>query len=627
VNLGVRAKFLIVTVLIVVAVDLAAGVYLQWKLRAAQVQRIEGELSRHARTTRELLDFGLSRGAIVWQPAAVDPIADQLGTSMEARVTIISAGGEVLGDSSLTLPEIAAIENHGDRPEVLAAGANTCGLAQRHSTTLGTDMLYCAMKFAHPGAEAPAYIRIATPLETLDDSFARVRLILVFGGLLSLALAVGAGLVASRVMYGKVRELMEAARAMAEGDKELRLPVVGSDEFGGLAGSLNRVSEELERTVRELARERDLFEAVIHSMDEAVLALDKDRRIIAVNPSACELLSVTTEVVGRPLLEAVRIPELSEALDHALRGESRSIDIQLEGSGSRRNMMVRATPRGESGGAVLVMHDVTEIRRLETVRRDFVANVSHELRTPVSIIQANTETLLSGALDEPAAARRFLEAVRRNAERLGQLISDLLDISRIEAGKYEIAMQPISMASLARSVSKSVSESCRRRAVTLEIDVDPELRIYGDPGALEQVLVNLVENAVKYGPEGGVVELGAVEQGAAVRIEVRDEGPGVAPAHRRRVFERFYRVDPGRSRHMGGTGLGLAIVKNLTEAMGGDVGVDPREPQGSCFWVRIGKVTREGGRRPSDGAKTGAQAAQTPEAGDSEGSGAGQAAS
>jgi two-component system phosphate regulon sensor histidine kinase PhoR len=592
-HFGVRAKFLIVTILIVVAVDLAAGVYLQWKLRTAEEQRIEAELARHARTAADLLSHGLARGSIAWAPDSVDPIADQLGVSMEARVTIIAADGAVLGDSMVPLAELENVENHRQRPEVMSAQLGSCGLSRRHSMTVGSDMLYCAIVFEPPGVGESAFLRVATPLALLDQSLARLRLSLVFGGLLSLSLALGVGAVVSRAMYGKVRELMEAARAMAEGDKELRLPVVGTDEFGGIAGSFNRVSEELERTVRELARERDLFETVIHSMDEAVLAVDKQRRIIAVNRSATELLGISMAARGDLLLEAVRIPALSELLDHALRGESRTVDIQLESSGSVRQLMVRETPQGESGGAVLVMHDATEIRRLETVRRDFVANVSHELRTPVSIIQANTETLLLGAIDEPAQARRFLDAIRRNAERLGQLISDLLDISRIEAGKYAIEMRPLSMASVARSVSKSVSESCRRRGVVLEISVDPQLRVRADAGALEQVLVNLVENAVKYGPEGGTVELAAVEQGAAVRIEVRDEGPGIAVAHRRRVFERFYRVDPGRSRNMGGTGLGLAIVKNLTEAMGGDVGVDLREPQGSCFWVRLGKVTDE----------------------------------
>jgi two-component system phosphate regulon sensor histidine kinase PhoR len=590
-NLGVRAKFLIVTILIVVAVDLAAGVYLQWKLRTAEEQRIEAELARHARTAADLLNHGLARGSIDWSPNSIDPIIDQIGESMEARVTVIAADGAVLGDSMLSLDELTHLENHRQRPEIMSAQLGTCGLARRHSTTVGSDMLYCAIVFEPPRVAEPAFIRVATPLALLDQALARLRLSLVFGGLLSLTLALGVGVVVSRAMYGRVRELMEVARAMAEGNKELRLPITGTDEFGGLAGSFNRVSEELEVTVRELARERDLFETVIYSMDEAVLAIDKQRRIVTVNRSATELLGISAAARGQLLLEAVRIPALSELLDAALRGESRTADIQLESEGSVRQLMVRATPQDESGGAVLVMHDATEIRRLETVRRDFVANVSHELRTPVSIIQANTETLLLGAIDEPAQARRFLDAIRRNAERLGQLISDLLDISRIEAGKYAIEMRPLSMASVARSVSKSVSESCRRRGVLLEIRVDPNLRVRADAGALEQVLVNLVENAVKYGPEGGTVELAAVEQGAAVRIEVRDEGPGIAPTHRRRVFERFYRVDPGRSRNMGGTGLGLAIVKNLTEVMGGDVGVDPREPQGSCFWVRLGKVT------------------------------------
>ncbi|MCA9700967.1 MAG: PAS domain-containing protein, partial [Myxococcales bacterium] len=489
--------------MIVVAVDFAAGLYLQWKLRADQEHRIEGELSRHARTASELLETA----APSWEPASIDPLADRLGKAMDARVTIIAAGGDVVGDSRLSVAEIAALENHGDRPEVRNAGADSCGLSRRHSETLDTDMLYCAMALE----DGAGYVRVATPLQAVDESVARLRVILVAAGLLAVALAIGVGLLVSRLMYGKVRALMESARAMAEGDKERRLPVTG-DEFGGLAGSLNRVSAELERTVKELATERDLFEAVLQSMDEAVLAVDAERRIIAVNRSARELLDIAPGAEGRILLEVVRIPQLSEALDTALRGESASIDVELQ-TGGVRQLMVRATPRGEGSGAVLVMHDVSEIRRLETIRRDFVANVSHELRTPVSIIQANTETLLAGALDEPAQARRFLDAVRRNAERLGQLISDLLDISRIEAGKYEIQMRPVSLASVARSVSKAVSEACRRRSVILEVDVDPELRVRADLGALEQVLVNLVENAVKYGPEGGVVELSASGQG------------------------------------------------------------------------------------------------------------------
>ena len=596
ISLGVRGKFLLITVLIVVAVNLAVGVYLQWQLRAAQTQGVEDELSRYAGTARDFFAYGLEQGTLTLTPETIDPITDQLSESIHARVTFIGADGRVLGDSSLTQAELEVVDDHRDRPEVRSASFDSCGLARRRSDTLGTDMLYCAIALEVPGpvdASTVAYVRVATPLEVLNDSFTRVRLILVFGGLLSLALAVGVGFVASRGMYSKIRELVVATQAMAEGDSQQRLPVVGGDEFGGIAGSLNRVSEELARTVKQLARERDLFEAVINSMADAVIATDRKRRIIAINPSGRALLSIKGEVHGRLLLEVVRIPQLSEGLDHALRGESLSIDVDLDLSGQRRHLLMHATPQGKSGGAVLVMHDITEIRRLETVRRDFVANVSHELRTPVSVIQANTETLLLGALDDPEAAKRFLDAVRRNAERLGQLISDLLDISRIEAGKYEIEMCSLNLDTVTQAVARSVGESCRRREVRFEFDIPPKLRVYGDDSALQQVLVNLVENAVKYGPEGGLVRLVAFEQGAAVRLEVRDEGPGIAPDHRGRVFERFYRVDPGRSRHMGGTGLGLAIVKNLAEAMGAQVGVEPREPTGSCFWVLMGRVSAD----------------------------------
>lgn len=584
-QLGVRAKFFIVTVLIVVAVDFAAGVYLQVKLKADHEARIEDELSRHARASREFL------GPLdePWAPELIDPWADRLGAAMDTRVTIIDAEGLVLGDSNLEVRELAGLENHADRPEVRSAQPDRCGLSTRYSETLNTEMLYCAVVLEGERG----YVRVATPLRDLDETFQRLRLVLVFAGLLAVALAIGAGSVASRLMYGRLRALMEAAQAVAEGDQSREIPVTSSDEFGGLAGSLSRVSKELERTVKELTSERDLFEAVLQSMEEAVLAVDADRCVVAVNRSARDLLSINGKVQGRLLLEVVRIPQLSDAVDTALRGESRSIDVNLETRSGLHHLLVRATPRGEGSGAVLVIHDVTEVRRLETVRRDFVANVSHELRTPVSIIQANTETLLAGALDEPAQARRFLDAVRRNAERLGQLISDLLDISRIEAGKYAIEMRPLSVASVARSVNKAVAEACRRRGVVLEVDIEPELQIRADAGALEQVLINLVENAVKYGPEGGLVELAAREDGAAVRIEVRDEGPGIAPDHRKRVFERFYRVDPGRSRHMGGTGLGLAIVKNLTDVMGGDVGVTPREPTGSIFWLSLGRATED----------------------------------
>lgn len=571
VQLSIRAKFLIVTVLIVVGVDLAAGSYLQWRLRGEHNARIEAELSAHARTVAILLEAEPR----AWTVETIDPWADQLGGAMDARVTIIDPAGVVVGDSEVLTEQVRTLDNHGRRPEILAAGSDTCGLSRRHSDTLKTDMLYCAMVLD----DGLGFVRVAMPLRTVDDAIRRLRVAVALAGLIAVLLATIIALVASRVVSETVEALMEAAQAVADED--------GPSETTSLAGSITRVSRKLERTVAELAAERNLFETVLQSMQEAVLAVDDQRRIVVINRAAQDLLGISKNVRGRPLLEVVRIPQLSDAVDASLAGESSKLRVQLSVGTSVLSLMVRSTPRKEAGGAVVVIHDVTEIRRLETVRRDFVANVSHELRTPVSVIAANTETLLLGALNEPEAAERFLSAIHRNATRLDRLISDLLDISRIEAGKYALEIRPLALGEVIDVVERAVLESCEQRGATLESSCDPDLLVRADPHALEQILVNLIVNAVKYGPEGGTVELATAIHEGHVRIEVRDRGPGIAPDHRSRVFERFYRVDPGRSRHMGGTGLGLAIVKNLTEAMGGEVGVDPREPVGSVFWVQL----------------------------------------
>ena len=242
---------------------------------------------------------------------------------------------------------------------------------------------------------------------------------------------------------------------------------------------------------------------------------------------------------------------------------------------------------------VIVMHDVTELRRLETVRKDFIANVSHELRTPVAVIQANAETLVAGALRDPERARSFLDAISRHAERLGRLVSDLLDISRIEAGKYPLVIEPVDLRVLVDGTIAALGLQAGEKGIALVSRLPGELWVAGDDKALEQVLFNLVSNAIKYTPSGGHVEVDAVvieregDEAMRLRVEVRDDGPGIDPRHHRRVFERFYRVDPGRARDMGGTGLGLAIVKHLVEAMGGQVGVDARRPHGSIFWFTV----------------------------------------
>lgn len=409
---------------------------------------------------------------------------------------------------------------------------------------------------------------------------ARVWGLLVVGAIASVAFAAFALVLARRSMSDALRGLVASAQGSRTGlSAALRL---GDDtEIAGIAGSFNRMAEELDLAMHSLAAERNRFEAVLETMAPAVIALDADGRIITANRSARRLLGLPDPVDGQRLLELIRIPALHELLQRAAADGSASAELELPST--KRLVQARVSGLGE-GGTVLVADDVSEIRRLERIRRDFVANVSHELRTPISVIRANAETLLEGVLDSPEEARPFVEALYRHSDRITRLINELLDISRMEAGKHALAPEPIELAELAGDVIAGLENDASAKRIELRSTVAPGLWALLDAKAAEQVLFNYVDNAIKYTPPGGHVEVAVAERGDLLRIEVRDDGPGIDPQHRTRIFERFYRVDPGRSREMGGTGLGLSIVKHLVETMGSQLGVDPRSPHGSVFW-------------------------------------------
>ncbi len=334
-----------------------------------------------------------------------------------------------------------------------------------------------------------------------------------------------------------------------------------------------------------VAAEAEHLRSILLDMSVAVVVVDGDGRVTLANPAAVRLLGLEVPPLGRPLTEAVASPALAE-LAHGPTEAGRSREFTID-TAPPRQVLGRSTPLSGSSGVVIAMQDVTERRRLETIRQDFVANVSHELRTPVSVIRANAETLQAGALNDPARARGFVEAILRNAERLTRLVADLLDLSRIEAGKYPLAIKPVGLREISGRAVEAIEQVARERQIAIANDVPVGVTVAADAKALEQVLLNLVDNAVKYTPEGGHVLVRALSAGTMLRVEVVDDGPGIAPELHGRVFERFYRVDPGRSREKGGTGLGLAIVKHLVDAMGGEVGLDPAAPHGSCFWLTL----------------------------------------
>ncbi len=578
-RVGIRLKLFSLSLLLILLVIAVSGGIVQVRLTSWLDQRLESELLVQAR---------LAAGIVSRLPGPLDVIradstADALAELVAARVTLILADGTIIGDSDLDLAGVRAIENHRDRPEIRQAQETGIGVSRRYSATIGTRMLYIAVPLQRP--DRPGTVRLALPLTEVLLLRHRLRDFLLLAGLIGVGLAILLSGMAAELVSRTLRRVAETSEAIVRGGTRRRIAAYTSDEIGGLAGSVNEIADRLEQTVETLARERNRFEAVLESMSEAVLALDPGLHVTLVNAGALKLLGLVEVPIGRSLVETIRAPAVQELVGRALAGEPGSGEFEV-GADRPVRVLARATPLRITGGVVLVLHDVTELRRLERIRRDFVANVSHELRTPVSIIRANAETLIDDASDDPVRSRRFLDAILRNAERLSGLVADLLDISKIEAGEYRPRPAPITVGTAVRRAAGSVGPAAESRQQSIRVIMEGEPVALADAQALDQVLLNLLENAVRYAPPGSHIEI-RVESGSILRIEVADDGPGIEPRHRERLFERFYRVDEGRSRERGGTGLGLSIVKHLTEAMGGRVGYLPASPHGSIFWITL----------------------------------------
>ncbi len=573
-HLGVRGRLFLVSFLLVLAAGTVTGVYLEGQLRGWLNLRMQRELLDHATVARGAIESVGGPGTV----AALDPLVKRLGRGLSVRLTVVAVDGEVLGDSWVPAARVAGLERHDGRPEMRAAAKLGQGIARRHSATLDRDMLYVALPFE--GDATSGFVRVATATEEVDQVVTRLRWMLFFAALVGLFVAVVMSFTASHLLSRGLRDLLVRARAMVGG--AATVDGTPRDEIAGIAHSLTHLGGALEGVVGTLAQERDRFEGILEAMADAVVAMDARRHVTLINRAGLTLLGLDARPTDGPLLEALA-PALREALAPALAGDAGSRDIDLPD----RQLQARVTPQRQGGGVVLVLHDVTRLRRLETLRRDFVANVSHELRTPVSVISLNAETLLDGGWKDEKRAPQFLAALQRNAQRLSALVTDLLDISRIESGNFEVHPETVAVFAVARVALDAVEKLGADRGTRVELDVPPDLAARADRQALEHVLINLLENAVKYTPETGHVHLVAHADGGEVVIEVRDDGPGIPPEHRDRIFERFYRVDRGRAKHMGGTGLGLSIVKHLVASMKGTVAVEPNTPRGTVFRVRL----------------------------------------
>jgi two-component system phosphate regulon sensor histidine kinase PhoR len=492
--------------------------------------------------------------------AALDSLVHQLGRTTGRRLTVIDTTGLVIADSDFPHDQLATLENHAARPEFRAALRGATGTDLRHSVSTGRWELKVAMPIAG-GA-----VRVSTPLPQVDAVVRHAQGAVLLGGFLALAVGAVLALGFARSVARPLLRLRDAAQAFAHG-AEPSIDARGRDEVGDLARALRTLQETLSRRMAELERERSEMTALIASMVEGVIALDAAGAVTALNPAARILLKLAPDAAPPAALELFRQRPAHDVVERALRGdESAGLEVELDG----RTALLSSHPL-PAGGAVLVLHDITGLKRLEAVRRDFVANVSHELKTPLTVIRGYAETL--AAEDAPAEVRRgFLEKVLANARRMQQLVDDLLDLSRIESGAWSPQPERIALAPLVEEVWATLKPRADAQRLTFQADVAPDAAtVYADPRGAREILLNVLDNGVRYTSTGGRLAVRSTRSPDGLLIEISDTGIGIPSEHLPRIFERFYRVEAARSREVGGTGLGLAIVKHLVEAHGGRV--------------------------------------------------------
>jgi two-component system phosphate regulon sensor histidine kinase PhoR len=574
----IALKLTLTLVAFVAISTLVAGLYLSRGLEHVAVESVEARLGTAIRVLHDEARATLGVNA---QAGAAQAFAERVARPAVARVTLIAPDGRVIADSERTPEGVASMENHAGRPEVRAALAGGLGRDVRRSATLGAPLIYVADPVTSAG-RIVAVLRLAAPVEAATPAYESLRAVMLTGGAIALVVALAIGLLVAGRVTRPVVEMQDVARQMSEGNFEVRASVRSPDEIGALGRSLNVMAGRLREKIGDLEREQAKSTAVLDAMVEGVIATDAHDHIILINERARVLFGLGRAPADRlPLLEVIRNVDLHDVLGEsrvAADGTVLTREVKVS-EPSERVLQVHAVPlrfTGEVRGVVMVLHDITELRRLEQVRTEFVANVSHEIRTPLTAIHGYLETLLDGALEEPENARKFLEIVFRHTERLGRLTDDLTDLSNIELGRISLRLEPTSVPEVAGSVLAIIAPRAGAGQVTVEARLPPDLpKVVVDRDRLAQILINLVDNAVKYTPKGGRVWLEArVREPGVVEVAVCDSGAGIPKADLPRLTERFYRVDRARSRELGGTGLGLAIVKHLVLAHGGELNID-----------------------------------------------------
>jgi two-component system, OmpR family, phosphate regulon sensor histidine kinase PhoR len=580
VSFGFRTKIFASALAVAAAALTIATIIIAWELRRDERATIEQRLTDQARLIAELL------AQLPPVPdTTLDDEADRLATSIDSRVTLVAADGKVVGDSTLDGAELDALDNHLLRPEVQLARTNQVGVTERYSTTVDADMLYAAVTARH---RRVAYVRVALPLTTVSAQLQRVGVRAILAFALAAPFAVLFAWLSSMLLSRRVRAIADVAQRYSAGDLSRPAYDYGTDELGSVARVLDASVHELGRRLEELSRDRARMEAILSGMVEGVLVVDRQGRVQLVNRAARTMLHVEAAAEGRPYVEVIRNPGIAAQLGSALAGEQVETHELALSRDPGKTFVARAASVAAAGGggAVLVLHDITDLKRADQIRRDFVANVSHELRTPLTAIRGYVEALLDdeGGTEQ---TRRFLETIGRQSGRMERLVQDLLRLARLDARQEPLDMGGCDLQQLFTTIVADLAPTIETKQQKVSVHVDADAcQLQADPAKLHDIVRNLAENAVNYSPERATITLNASRRNGTVEMKVSDSGPGIPPQDLTRVFERFYRVDKSRSRP-GGTGLGLAIVKHLVELHGGSARAENRPEGGATFTITL----------------------------------------
>ncbi|WP_289137425.1 two-component system histidine kinase PnpS [uncultured Brevibacillus sp.] len=580
-----RIKLTLTILGLISLVLLLMGMYFAKVLENSYLQSLHELLSRESKLVAQAVRFP----SVFSNQATLADRVKQVAPTEDVRLTVIDEKGQVLFDNSSHADEMV---NHFNRPEFMAALKGQTGISRRYSETLRYDMMYVAVP-VEQGSKIVGAVRSAMSMKDITDTIHNMWYSLLTGLLVTLVVG---SIVVSRISFSIIRpieEITRVARNITQRQYESRVRIKAKDEIGQLAGAINFMASSLEQQMYEISENQQRLSGVLTNMTSGVIFISEQRRIMLVNPAVEKLLGTPGhEIVGKLHIEAGKSFGLSQYIDRCLdKSEKFRQEVHIYYP-QERVLDVNFAPyinfKGEARGVVVVLHDITEIRRLEKMRSDFVANVSHELRTPITSIKGFTETLLEGAMQDEETCRNFLQIISDESERLYRMIRDILDLSKIEQKRIPLQVSRIHLQDMISSAVAIMNDQAQRKELTITLPLpQPEIFLMTDRDCLQQIILNLLTNAIAYTPEGGAITIRTEKEDQIVKIQVIDTGIGIPEKDLTRIFERFYRVDKARSRDSGGTGLGLAIVKHLVDNLHGHIRVDSIEGKGTTFTVTI----------------------------------------